>query len=187
MNTPNQLLYSPNIRLLGPITTGTFWSFSDLAWKARETADAPIVLELTTEGGDADIARRIALEVQLCRRWYGRQTYFVGKTMVYSAGITIMSAFPVDRRFLTEDAVLLVHERRIDTEVKLSGPMKSNIQILKEQLATMEDAARLERDGFEQFIAGSKLSFEELFERAKTNCYITAQEALRLGLIAGIV
>jgi hypothetical protein len=47
--------------------------------------------------------------------------------------------------------------------------MKSNIQILKEQLATMEDAARLERDGFEQFIAGSKLSFEELFERAKTN------------------
>jgi ATP-dependent protease ClpP protease subunit len=187
MNQPNEVLYSPNVRLLGPITTGTFWSFSDMVSKARQTEDAPIVIELTTEGGDADIARRIALEVRLCRRWYNRQTYFVGKTMVYSAGITIMSAFSVENRFLTEDAVLLIHERRIDTEVKLSGPMKSNIQILKEQLATMEDAARLERNGFEEFVAGSKLTFEELFERAKTNYYVTAQEALTLGLIAGIV
>jgi hypothetical protein len=53
-----------------------------------------VVLELTTEGGDADGARRMALEIRLCREWHNRDTYFVGKTVVMSAGITIMAAFP---------------------------------------------------------------------------------------------
>jgi ATP-dependent protease ClpP protease subunit len=187
MTPTNELLFKPNVRLFGSIDNDAFWSFSEQIEKAKEVEGGAVVLELTTVGGDADVARRIALELRLCKRWHQRQTYFIGKTTVYSAGITIMSAFPPENRYLTEDAVLLIHERRIDSDVKLNGPMRSNIQILREQLSEMETAARLEKEGFEEFVAGSKMTSDQLYERAKTNYYVTAMEALNLGFIGGIV
>jgi hypothetical protein len=39
-------------------------------------------MELDTGGGDADIARRIAMEVRLFPRHGGRDAYCVGKTNV---------------------------------------------------------------------------------------------------------
>ncbi|WP_280812031.1 hypothetical protein [Mesorhizobium sp. L48C026A00] len=43
-------------------------------------------MEINTNGGDADAARRIALEIRLFRQHSGRNAYCVGKTKVYSAG-----------------------------------------------------------------------------------------------------
>ncbi len=40
MHSQNEELYTPNIRLLGPIGTGSFWSFCDMAAKAREIEGA---------------------------------------------------------------------------------------------------------------------------------------------------
>ena len=76
-------------------------------------AGAPIVVELMTSGGDADTARRIALEIQLVQETEHREVYFLGKTLVYSAGMTIMASVPVDRRFAARDTVFLLHERRL--------------------------------------------------------------------------
>jgi ATP-dependent protease ClpP protease subunit len=186
LDTPPFLL-TPNVRLFGQIDDDAFSSFSEQVAKAKSDENDAVVLELTTQGGDADIARRIALEMRLCKRLHNKRTYFLGKTTVYSAGTTIMAAFPPEGRYLTQDTILLIHERRLDKEVKLSGPMKSNIQILREQLSEMETAVRLEKETFEDFVAGSQLSADQLFERAKTNYYVTAFEALNLGLIAGIL
>ena len=69
------------------------------------------------------------------------------KTNVYSAVVTIFAAFPRDRRFLTEDAVLLVHERRLDQIVQLCGPINASIQIIREQLTMLETAHKLEMEG----------------------------------------
>src|ERR1700712_3785139 len=87
------LLKEPNVRLFGPIGDQ---SVQDVLGQIRTVlqTDAPVVLELTTEGGDAEGGRRIALEIRLCRKWFGRDTFFVGKTVVMSAGVTIMAAFP---------------------------------------------------------------------------------------------
>jgi hypothetical protein len=74
----------------------------------------------------------------------------VGKTVVYSAGIPIFAAFPKSCRFLTEGAVLLVHERRLEKSLDLKGPLKSCIQIVTEQLHMLKTAERQEMEGFRQ-------------------------------------
>jgi len=144
-------------------------------------------MELNTEGGDADIARRMAMEIRLFRRHAGRDAYCVGKTNVYSAGVTVLAAFSREKRLLTEDAVLLIHERRLDQAVHLCGPIKASIQIIREQLSMLETAHKLEMEGFREFVEGSNLSVEELYERAMSNCYLHAKEALELRLIAEIL
>ena len=186
MASPTSFLFEPNVRLYGPIEHETVRDFLQQLQKVRGT-DNPLVLELSTEGGDADAARRIALEVRLCRKWYNRPAYFVGKTVVMSAGITIMAAFPRECRFLTDDAVLLIHERRITKTVELKGPIRSNIQIVSELLAQFETAEKLERDGFAELAHESAISADELYTRATKNFYLTAQEALKLRLIAEII
>jgi len=180
------LLFEPNIRLYGPINDSSVRSFLDQLSEVRK-ADAPLVLELTTEGGDAEGGRRIALEIRLCRTWNNRRTIFVGKTVVMSAGVTIMAAFPRDYRFLTDDTVLLVHERRIQKTLEVNGPMRANIQIVREMLAQLEVAERIEKDGFAELVQGSRIGLDELYERATKNCYLSAAEALDLSLIAGII
>lgn len=186
MDAQTTLLFEPNIRIFGPIDNATVWDVLNKLEEIRKT-DAPVVLELTTQGGDADAALRIALEIRLCRRWHGRQTHFIGKTNVMSAGITIMSAFPRECRALTDDTELLIHERRMTKTINLEGPMGSNIQILREQLALVEAAERVERRGFEDLADGSTLSADEIFRRAKENFYLTAHEAYDLGLVASVI
>jgi ATP-dependent protease ClpP protease subunit len=186
MPTDEILLQAPNVRIYGPIESKTVWDVFDQIAKAK-SGDGALVVEVNTEGGDADAARRIALEIKLFRRATTRPTHFLGKTIVYSAGVTIMAAFAKADRFLTADAVLLIHERRLDKTLELKGPIRADLQIVREQLAMLETAEKLERDGFAELIEGSNLTEEELYKRATSNCYLTAQESLELGLIGGIV
>jgi ATP-dependent protease ClpP protease subunit len=181
-----ELLYHPNISLNGMIGADTLSFFLQRLQEVR-TSNEHLVMELNTEGGDADIARRIAMEIRLFRRHTGRDAYCVGKTNVYSAGVTIFAAFPRERRFLTEDAVLLVHERRLNQAVQLCGPIKASIQIIREQLSMLETAHKLEMEGFRELVEGSTLTVDELYERATGNCYLHAEEALELGLVAEIL
>ena len=179
-------LLEPNIRIYGPIGDGTVWSVLDRLDEIRKTDDA-IVLELTTQGGDADAALRIALEIRLFRQKFRRKACFVGKTSVMSAGITIMSAFPSECRYLTDDTVLLIHERRMTKTLQLDGPMGSSRQILREQLALVESAERVERETFGFLAEGSNLSEEEIYDRARNNFYLTAEEAKKVGLVGTII
>jgi ATP-dependent protease ClpP protease subunit len=181
-----QLLFQPNISINGLITDDTLTFFLGRLETIR-SAGEDMIMELNTDGGDADVARRIALEIRLFLRHSGRKACCVGKTKVYSAGVTILAAFPRECRFLTDDAVLLVHERRLDENIALKGPLKSCIQIVKEQLAMLETAERLELDGFRELVGGSSLPTDELYDRATKNCYIHAEEALADGLIGAIV
>jgi len=182
----DNLLFKPNISLNGLIDEKTLPFFLDRLQIVRDGTDE-LVMELNTQGGGADIARRIALEIRLFGQHSGRRAYCVGKTNVFSAGITILAAFPKDCRFLTEDAVLLIHERRLQDSVQLSGPIKSCLQIVREQLAMLESAEQLEMEGFREFVEGSNMTVEQLFEEAKKSWYLTAEEAMRHSLIAEIL
>jgi len=184
--TDVQLLFEPNISINGLIDNGTVPFFLGRLQDVRQ-AGQDLIMELNTSGGDADVARRIALEVRLFQKHSGKRAFCVGKSKVYSAGITIFAAFPRQRRFLTEDAVLLVHERRLEESLNLHGPIKSCIQIVREQLAVLETAEWLEREGFEQLVEGSSLSADELYVRATENCYLHAREAVELGLVERVL
>ncbi|GGD28517.1 ATP-dependent Clp protease proteolytic subunit [Aureimonas glaciei] len=180
------MLVEPNIRIYGSISDATVWYVLERIEEIRKS-DARIVLELTTQGGDADAALRIALEIKLFRQLYRRETHFIGKTNVMSAGITIMAAFPRSCRSMTDDTLLLIHEHRMTKTIQLDGPMGSNRQILQEQLALVETAMRVEKKTFAELAEGSTLSADEIFERAVANFYLTAAEAKELGLIASVI
>jgi ATP-dependent protease ClpP protease subunit len=182
-----RLLFEPNIPLNGRISEEqTLPYFLDRLRALRDGKD-DMILELNTAGGDADAACRIALEIRLFIKHSGKKAYCVGKTVVYSAGITILAAFPKSARFLTEDTVLLIHERRLEKSLKLKGPLKSCIQIVSEQLHSLETARAQELEGFRQLTEGSLLDVDELYKRATKNCYLPAAEALRLGLVGGVL
>jgi ATP-dependent protease ClpP protease subunit len=184
--TNDQLLFQPNVSINGLITYDTLAFFLGRLEKIR-SAGEDMIMELNTDGGDADVARRIALEVRLFLRHSGRKACCVGKTKVYSAGVTVLAAFPKACRFLADDAVLLIHERRLNDSIALQGPLKSCIQIVKEQLAMLETAERLELEGFRELVEGSSLTTEELYDRATKNYYILAEDALRDGLVAEVL
>lgn len=180
------LLFRPNVSLNGPIDAGTLSYFLERLEKLRAD-DEDLRMELNTLGGDADVARRIALEVRLFRKHTARSAYCVGKTNVYSAGATIFAAFAIDNRFLTKDTVLLIHERSMQQTVELRGPTRSNIQIVRGLLEMLQTAELLEREGFQELVEGSKLTIETLYEHVLQNWYVSANEALSYGIICRIL
>jgi len=174
----------PDIRLLGGIDERMIQNFLDQS--DRLEGDGPLVLELTTMGGEADSARRLAQEIHLLGQQ--RELFLLGKSYVYSAGISLMAALPPSHRFLTRDTILLVHERRMDRTVQLSGALRSAIAVTKDLLAELEMGERLERRGFERLVAGSRLSADDLLRRVlERDWYMTADEALELQLVGGLV
>lgn len=177
----------PHIRLHGKVDEAMLQSFLAQLDAARERT-GPLLLELTTTGGDADVGRRIALEVRLLRESRGEPVVFLGKTVVYSAGVTVMSAFPPADRYLTADAVLLIHERRMDKTIHFTGALRASLALARDVLAEIENGRMLERQGFEDLVRGSRVTIDEVVERVQTaNWYVPAAEAERLGLVAGLI
>lgn len=184
---PRELLHAPQIRLLGEVNESMLLSLLDGLEKAAG-GEGPIAVEVTTLGGDAEIARRMVLELDLAReRLQGRRLVFIGKTVVYSAGTTIMSAFPREDRFLSKDAVLLIHSRQLEKTVDLSGPIRASLPLVDAICEQLRVGVRLEEEGFERLIAGSDIGMDELNEKALHNWYLTTDEAQKHGLVAGIV
>jgi hypothetical protein len=147
----------------------------------------PLVLELTTFGGDADLARRMATDVQLFRERSGRRTIFLGRTTVYSSGVTVMAGFPPGDRWLTRDATLLIHGRSLLKTLEISGALAVERLRVLALLSEIEAGLALEREDFERLIEGSRIDLTEVLERAPANWYLRAPEALARGLVAGIV
>lgn len=179
------LLARPHVALSGPVDQTMYASFRDqLATVPREGS---LVVSLSTLGGDPEVARLMGDEIRLLRDYSGRETLFLGKVAVYSAGATFMAAFPADKRFLTRGTRLMIHERQIQSTLALSGPLRMQVASLKAKLHEIEESVRIEEEGFRDIIAGSKVRFEEVAERAPANWYIEAEEARSLGLVLDII
>lgn len=184
---PRELLHRPQIRLLGEVGEGMLNTLLGGLADA-EGGSGPLAIEVTTLGGDAEIARRMVLELDLAReRLEGRQLVFIGKTVVYSAGVTIMSAFPREDRFLSKDAVLLVHTRQLEKTIDLSGPIRASLPLVDSVCEQLRLGVRLEEEGFERLITGSDIEMDELLEKALHNWYLTTGEAEKRGLVAGVI
>ena len=181
-NAPEPLRH-PHVRLTGDFDAALFQSLRD---QIERSGDAdPLVIEVTTVGGDAEIGRRAALELRLLRE-AGRRVLFLGKTAVYSAGVTMLAAAAVEDRWLTADTLLLIHGRKLSTPIELTGHLRDAKRQAERALAQIVAGLEVEEQGFAELAQGSRLSFQELCERATGEWYVTAREAVDLGLVAGI-
>jgi len=179
-------LAKPQVRLDGSVGDVMLHAFRD-ALGAAEEGDGPVVIELSTMGGDADTGRLIATDIRLFRERTGRRTIFFGKAVVYSAGVTIMAAVPREDRWLSRRTSLLIHCRSLNKTLQLDGALALERVRLEAVLAEIDVGIKLEEDGFRELIAGSDVGMDELLERARSNWYLDADEALDRGLIGGVV
>lgn len=177
----------PQVTILGEIAEDSITQLLDQLRKA-EQGDGAVTIEICTLGGDAEAARRMALEIDLAReRLAPRRLLFLGKTTVNSAGVTIMGAFPREDRFLTRDAILLIHCRQLEKSLEISGPMRGSEAKIDALLHQIRCGIEQEKKNFAWLIEGSDIAMEELLDRALYNWYRTAEEALRRGLVAELV
>lgn len=186
-STPPESLAQPQISLLGPFDVTMARTFLD-GLREAEQGEGDIVVEITTEGGDPELARRMVLEVDRSRErlGHGRRLLFLGKTQVYSAGVTLMAGFPREDRFLTPDTLLLIHGRQLEQTVQISGPIRSSLAKVEALKQEIESGIMLEEGNFERLVRGSDVEMEELLGKALYNWYMPAEEAVRRGLVAGL-
>ncbi len=183
--TQYPLLANPHVQLHGPVDEAMYTSFKTQVINAP--AEGPLVVSITTLGGDPEMARAMGDGIRLIREYTGRDTLFLGKVAVYSAGATFMSAFPVDSRFLTRGSRIMIHERQMQSTIQLNGPLNTLEYTLKAKLHEIEDSIRIQNEGFEALVSGSQVSMDELLEKAPSNWYIEADEAKRLGLVLDVI
>lgn len=182
----SECLGEPAIRLSGELDDAMLGRFLEQLSEVPDDAQL-VPVEVHTPGGAADVARRIVLELQLARRRLRGRLVFVGKTQVYSGGVTVMSGFPREDRYLTGDAVLLIHCRQLEQTIEISGPMRANLPKIDAARQQIEIAMRLEDENFRRLIEGSDIGLEEITGRALHNWYLGAEEAHCRGLVAGVL
>ena len=179
------LLANPQIQLHGPVNEMMYAAFMDQL--AGASGDGPLVVSISTLGGDPEMARAMGDSIRLLREYTGRETLFLGKVAVYSAGATFMSAFPADKRFLTRGSRLMIHERIMNSTVELSGPLNTLAPVLLAKLNEIQDSIHIQDEGFAALVEGSQVTLDELKAKAPSNWYIEAEEARDLGLILDII
>ena len=77
--------------------------------------------------------------------------------------------------------------RRMVKDLHVEGPLGSCRGVLEEMIADIEHGLRLEEQGFAELIDGTNVDAEEITRRAYSGWYLTAEEALSRGLVAGLV
>ena len=179
------LLAHPHVQLHGPVNEMMYANFLDQL--AAAPKDGPLVVSITTLGGDPEMARAMGDSIRLLREYTGREALFLGKVAVYSAGATFMSAFPADKRFLTRNSRIMIHERIMNSTITLSGPLNTLSPVLRAKLNEIEDSIRIQDEGFADLVAGSRVTLEELKAKAPSNWYIEAEEARDLGLVLDVI
>jgi ATP-dependent protease ClpP protease subunit len=183
---PVELSEPPTVSLHGPVDDGMLSVWLDALATTRSGTGA-LVLELSTTGGDAEVGRRMAEDVRLFRERTGRRALFLGRTTVYSAGVTIMAGFHRADRWLSKDAALMIHGRKLEKTLNIQGPLRFERPRVEALLAEIDEGMRIERAGFEQLIEGSDIAMEELQTQTAGDWYLTSEQALRRRLIAGLI
>jgi ATP-dependent protease ClpP protease subunit len=177
---------APAILLSGPVDYDMYRTFRSQLDRADK--DRLVVTELSTLGGDPEVARMMGEDI----RFHSEQAencrfVFLGKAAIYSAGTTFMSFFATANRYLTRGTRLMIHERKLDKQLHINGPLTTCIATVTAALHEIEASVAIQNEGFENLIRGSKVGIDEVLRRAPGNWYIEANEAKALGLVAEVL
>lgn len=177
---------SPAILLSGTVDQAMYSSFRSQLDNAP--AEGLAVIELSTLGGDPEVARMMGEDVRFHSELAPERRFvFLGKAAIYSAGTTFMSFFALSNRYLTRGTRLMIHERRMTATLNIDGPLTSCVATVKATLNEIESSIAIQNEGFENLVRGSKVTMEEVLRRAPSNWYVEAMEAKSLGLVADVI
>lgn len=176
----------PTIMLSGVVDHGMYLHFKNCLANAPQ--QGLVVVELSTLGGDPEIARLMGEDIRFHSDLYPeRRLVFLGRTAVYSAGATFMSFFATENRYVTRGTRIMIHERIITKNIQLAGPLSTCIATLKATLNEIQSSIAIQNEGFQNLILGSDITMEELLEKAPENWYLEANAAQARGLIAAVL
>ena len=147
-----------------------------------------VVIELSTLGGDPEVARMMGEDVRFASETEPtRRFVFLGKAAIYSAGVTFMSFFARDNRYLTRGTRLMIHERKLSKKLVIDGPLTTCVAVVKATLNEIESSIAIQNEGFQNLVLGSSITLDQVLERAPSNWYLEAQEAKNLGLVEAVL
>jgi hypothetical protein len=173
---------APAVRLWGSVDYDMYGDF-------RQQLEGPpqqeiVVVELSTLGGDPEVARMMGEDIRFASQMRPDCRFvFLGKAAIYSAGTTFMSFFTRENRYLTRGTRLMVHERKLSKTLTIDGPLTTCVATVRATLHEIESSIAIQNEGFQNLIAGSKVTLDEVLARAPENWYIEAEEAVGLGLV----
>ena len=177
---------TPRIRLAGAVDYDMYKGFRDQLEGAP--AAGLVVIELSTLGGDPEVARMMGEDIRFhSESGPERRFVFLGKAAIYSAGATFMSFFATCNRYLTRGARVMIHERKMEKVLRVSGPLTTCVPAVEALLNEIKHSIAIQNEGFENLVNGSQVTMDEVLRRAPANWYLEAHEALDLGLIAGVI
>ncbi len=176
----------PTILLCGPVDYDMYKNFRSQLDSTKK--EGLIVTELSTLGGDPEVARMMGEDIRFhSENSTNCRFVFLGKAAIYSAGTTFMSFFSIDNRYLTRGTRLMIHERKLDKQLHINGPLTTCVATVTAMLHEIEASIIIQNEGFENLIRGSKVAMDEVLRRAPGNWYIEANEAKSLGLVTEVL
>lgn len=177
---------NPAILLAGDVDYGMYAVFRDQLNAAP--VSGLIVVELSTLGGDPEVARMMGEDIRFHSEVEPERRFvFLGKAAIYSAGATFMSFFAAENRYFTRGTRLMIHERKLEKTLNITGPLSTSLAPVKALLHELEHSIAIQKDGFENLIRGSTVTMDEVLLRAPENWYLEAEEARARGLISGVI
>ncbi len=177
---------SPAVLLSGPVD---YDMYKDFRRQFGAAGDREIVvIELSTLGGDPEVARMMGEDIRYNSEMNpDRRFVFLGKAAIYSAGTTFMSFFARPNRYLTRGTRLMIHERKMNKELRVQGPLTTCVAAVKATLHEIECSIVIQNEGFSNLIQGSDVTLDEVLEKAPANWYLEAEEARSRGLIEAVI
>ncbi len=128
---------APRILLAGTVDYAMYERFRDQL--VRAPTSGLVVIELSTLGGDPEVARMMGEDVRFQSEINPeRRLVFLGKAAIYSAGATFMSFFAIPNRYLTRGTRVMIHERKMDKHLHVSGPLTTCIASVRAVLHELD-------------------------------------------------
>jgi len=183
----SQLLDRPIITLAGQIDEGMI-QVLDRSLKeiwANPGLEKRANLLLTTFGGSSGYALGMFERLRLVQRDFDLTIVATG--IVFSHGVTIMSALPREKRLVTRGTRLYVHEMQKEVALTFTGPQNSRKQVLDQEVRTFAEEQLIMGWVVKSLADGSGQTEAKIREWMAAGAYFGGAEAVELGFCGALV
>ena len=81
----------------------------------------------------------------------------------------------------------MIHERKLSKQLVIDGPLTTCVATVRATLNEIECSITIQNEGFQNLVNGSKVTLDEVLQKAPSNWYVEANRAKELGLIEDVL